>query len=75
MFFDLQEPGAVETGRPLISLTFSPINLQHLQLPWFLHGFVSPLFFPNAMDFKTDSLQPIFAPVFSQTGKLALKHL
>ena len=64
MFFDLQEPGAVETGRPLISLTFSPINLQHLQLPWFLHGFVSPLFFPNAMDFKTDSLQPIFAPVF-----------
>ena len=68
-FFDLHVPGALETYRPFTSSMFSPINLQHLQFLWFLQGTVLPLFFPRAMDFKTDNLLPTFAPVFFTNWK------
>ena len=48
----------------VISSTFSPINLQHLQFLWARQGTVSPLFFPSAMDLRTDNLLPTLAPVF-----------
>ena len=73
MFLVLQFPGAQGTASPLISWMLSlPICLQHIQLVWLLHGTVGPRFRPKAIDFKTESLEPMFEAVFFTNWKTGL---
>ena len=73
MFLILQFPGAQGTASPLISWMLSlPICLQHIQLVWLLHGTVGPRFRPKAIDFKTESLDPMFEAVFFTNWKTGL---
>ena len=64
-FLDLHEPGAQGTENPLTSKDLlESMRLQHMQFEQLLHGTVQPLFFPSAIDFRTDSFDPTFEAVF-----------